>query len=142
MSATRIDQLVTAKVWPNLQTFLDGHQLNAADPNEKPHVSEAAKQVRSRARSIPSLLRTSGFVVTLSMLKSRADARPGDAWVAKTLYSGVREFFPSLPDDSTTFIKSPPDPTNAAEVEGIAQIVAEVLKRSAEVLIPAPEFEE
>lgn len=136
MGAQRIETIVAAKLWPELQKRKDRY-LPAGVPLTP--VPKELSETRSRARSLPSLLRTSGLVVTLSMLLSRDEkARDGDHWIASTLYDTVRHFFPGLPEKPVEFVSSLPS-HQQAEIEAVSRIVADILKRSAEVLIPKPE---
>ena len=99
--------------------------------------SDAVKsKIRARARSIPSMMRVSGLVVTHAFLLSRK--APEDQWVSQTLYSMVKAEVGGLQSTAKDFV------VGAAELDlktlSLAQayslISADHLKRACEVLFP------
>ncbi len=128
----RLDYRLSTAAWSavSAKTPIDGDSSGAA----------AARRARSRLRSLPSLLRASGLVVTLGFLRSH-DAN--DQWVADALWTLVRGEVASQPQTVEEFLsRTGPigeNPELVAELSLLARIAADHLKRAAEVLLPKPE---
>lgn len=84
------------------------------------------------------MLRTSGLVVTLGFLKSRKEQT--DQWLGDYLYEKTRSIVSDLPATiQDLFAAADTLPSNrVSEASGVALIVADHLKRAAEVLLPSP----
>ena len=121
----RIDYRLSGKAWAVIE-----QQLTSPD----------ASRLRARYRSLPTMLRTSGLVVTLGFLVGRDAVTK---LVARELYALVRMEVAGLADTELLFLAKADellDPAESKIVEAsqVAQIAADHLKRAAEVLLPSP----
>lgn len=106
--------------------------------------SSFAGELRSRARSLPSMLRTSGVAVTLSFLEAKAKGREGDGVLLQAVHSELARFVPAGGKSVVAFLQTcaTHDAATTARVTHIAVLAADHLKRAAEVLLPKPEDSE